>query len=484
MTFTPPATASADIGVTGLGVMGSNLARNLARNGHRVAVHNRSATRTERLVTEHGDEGTFVPTDSLDDFVRCLERPRVAIIMVQAGRATDEVLQELASRMEPGDIIVDCGNALFSDTRRREAALRDRGLHFVGCGVSGGEEGALLGPAIMPGGSKESYERIGPMLERISAKVEGDPCCTHVGADGAGHFVKMIHNGIEYADMQLIGESYQLLRSGLGLDPAAIAEVFDQWRAGELDSYLMEVSVHVLRHRDARTGLPLVDVIADAAGQKGTGVWTSQVTLDLGVPATAIAEATFARALSSSTPQRAAAKQFEAAAPPWQVTDPEAFIEDVRQALHASKLIAYSQGLNVIQAAGKEYGWELDLAAIARIWRGGCIIRARFLDEVARAYTANPDLPLLVADEFFSTRVIGALPAWRRVVSEAARHGTSIPVHASSLAYHDGLRADRLPAALIQGQRDFFGAHTYQRIDEKGSFHILWNEPDRKEVKA
>ncbi len=484
MALPSPAPASAQIGVTGMGVMGRNLARNLARNGHTVAIHNRSVEKTVEVVTEHGHEGQFVPAESMDEFVASLQRPRVAIIMVKAGAATDSVIEELASRMDEGDIIVDCGNTFFRDTQRREAALRARGLHFVGVGVSGGEEGALWGPSIMPGGSVESYNRLGPMFEKISAHVDGVPCCTHIGSDGAGHFVKMVHNGIEYADMQVIGEAYDLLRRALGLAPAEIADIFEQWNAGELDSYLMEISVEVLRQVDAKTGQALVDVIVDQAGQKGTGAWTTQTALDLGVPVTGIGEATFARGLSSSPAQREAARGFAAEAAEWDVRDREGFVEDVRQALYASKIVAYSQGLNEMQAAAAEYGWELDLGAIARIWRGGCIIRARFLNDITAAFEAQPDLPLLLAAPFFNERIVQALPAWRRVAVAAAQHGVPAPVFTSSLSYYDGVRSDRLPAALIQGQRDFFGAHTYRRVDAEGTFHTLWAEDGRKEVEA
>ncbi|MFT0762659.1 NADP-dependent phosphogluconate dehydrogenase [Actinomyces sp. F1_1611] len=482
MTFPAPQAGSADIGVTGMGVMGSNLARNFARHGHKVAVHNRTPARTESVMEKYGAETGFIPCESMDDFVAALSRPRCAIVMVKAGQATDAVIEELAARMDEGDIIVDCGNSLFTDTRRREASLRERGLHFVGCGVSGGEEGALWGPSIMPGGSPESYDRLGPMLESISAHVDGEPCCTHVGADGAGHFVKMVHNGIEYADMQVIGEAYDLLRRALGLTPAQIADIFAEWNRGDLDSYLMEISVEVLRQLDGDT--PLVDLIVDAAGQKGTGAWTTQTALDLGVPVTGIGEATFARGLSSSPAQRAAARQFAAEAEDWNVTDPEAFIEDVRQALYASKVVAYSQGFNEIQAAAAEYGWEINLGDMARIWRGGCIIRAAFLGEITKAFEKNPELPLLIGDDYFYAKIVEALPHWRRLVAAAALHGAPTPVFSSSLAYYDGVRAERLPAALIQGQRDFFGAHTYRRIDKKGSFHTLWAEPGRPEVEA
>ncbi|MHA6508201.1 NADP-dependent phosphogluconate dehydrogenase [Tessaracoccus sp. Y1736] len=484
MALATPTPSTADIGVTGMGVMGSNLARNLARNGHAVAIHNRSAAKTEAVMAAHGTEGTFVPAESMDDFVAALSSPRVAIIMVAAGPATDAVIEELASRMDKGDIIVDCGNSLFSDTRRREAALRERGLHFVGAGVSGGEEGALWGPSIMPGGSVESYTRLGPMFESIAAQVDGQPCCTHVGSDGAGHFVKMVHNGIEYADMQVIGEAYDLLRRALGLSPAEIADIFAEWNTGDLDSYLMEVSVEVLRHVDATTGQALVDVIVDQAGQKGTGSWTVQTALDLGVPVTGIGEATFARGLSSSVEQRLAARNFDGGASAWDVTDRDAFIEDVRLALYASKLVAYSQGFNMIQAAAATYGWDINMGELARIWRGGCIIRAQFLGEITRAYTASPDLPLLIGDSYFYDKIVATLPAWRRVVSQSALHGVPVPVFSSSLSYYDGVRADRLPAALIQGQRDFFGAHTYRRIDLDGSFHTLWAAEGRPEVEA
>lgn len=479
-----PTPASANLGVTGMGVMGRNLARNFARNGYKVAIHNRTFSRTEAVMDQFGEEAKFIPTESIEDFVSALTPPRVAVIMVKAGVATDAVIEQLAEHMDEGDIIVDAGNSLFTDTIRRERDLRDRGLHFVGCGVSGGEEGALWGPSIMPGGSEESYKRLGPMLEKISAHVDNEPCCTHVGEDGAGHFVKMVHNGIEYADMQVIGEAYDLLRRSLGLTPSEIADIFAEWDAGELDSYLMEISVEVLRQIDDETGKPLVDVIVDAAGQKGTGAWTTQTALTLGVPVTGIGEATFARGLSSSPKQREAAQGFEGDAAQWDIEDRDAFIEDVRQALYASKIVAYSQGFNLIQAAAEEYDWNINLGDMARIWRDGCIIRARFLNDITEAYEKEPGLPLLIADDYFYDKIVSALPHWRRVVSQAALHGVATPVFSSSLAYYDGIRADRLPAALIQGQRDFFGAHTYQRIDKEGTFHTLWAEEVRKEVEA
>ncbi len=472
----------ADIGVTGLAVMGRNLARNLARHGHTVALHNRTSSRTKDLVEQHGDEGTFVASESLEDFVASLTKPRAVIIMVKAGGPTDAVIDELVPLLEAGDIVIDCGNAHFQDTRRREAALREAGLNFVGSGVSGGEEGALLGPSIMPGGSAKAYEKLGPIFESISAHVDGVPCCVHVGPDGAGHFVKMVHNGIEYADMQLIAEAYDLLRQRLGASADEMAKIFEEWNEGDLESFLIEITAKVLGHIDAATGKPFVDIVLDQAEQKGTGRWTVQTALDLGVPITGIAEATFARSLSGGLAQREAARgvlEGHADAPP--AGDRAQFIDDVRQALYASKVVAYSQGFDQIAAASAEYDWDVDRGAMARIWRGGCIIRARFLNRITEAYERNPQLPLLIGDEYFAGIVNEAVPAWRRMVADAALAGIPTPAFSSSLAYYDAVRAGRLPAALIQGLRDFFGAHTYRRIDKDGVFHTLWSE-DRTEV--
>jgi 6-phosphogluconate dehydrogenase len=430
----------------------------------------------------HGSEGAFVPSESLEGFVASLKRPRKVIIMVQAGKGTDAVIDALVPLMEPGDIIVDGGNAHFPDTIRREAAVRATGLHFVGSGISGGEEGALTGPSIMPGGTAEAYAELGPILEDISAHVDGVPCCTHIGPDGAGHFVKMVHNGIEYADMQLIGEAYDLLRQGLGADPAELGDIFAEWNSGDLESFLIEITAEVLHHVDAATGKPFIDVVVDQAGQKGTGRWTVQNALELGVPVTGIAEATFARAVSSALPQRAAAREtLRAQATPLAVTDREQFIDDVRAALYASKVVAYSQGFDQIAAASELYGWGIDRGAMARIWRGGCIIRARFLNRITEAYERDPGLPLLIADPYFAEVVGSGVAAWRRVVAQAALAGVPVPAFASSLSYYDGLRAQRSSAALIQGQRDLFGAHTYGRVDRPGTFHTLWSG-DRTEV--
>ena len=476
--------ALAQIGVTGLAVMGRNLARNFARNGFTVAVHNRSPEKMRSLLAEHGDEGDFVGATTLEEFVAALAAPRKIVVMVQAGGPTDAVIDALVPLVDKGDIIVDAGNALFTDTRRREAALRELGIHFVGSGVSGGEEGALLGPSIMPGGPAESYESLGPILEKISAKVDGVPCCTHVGPDGAGHFVKMVHNGIEYADMQLIGEAYALLREGLDLSPHEIGEIFTEWNEGDLESFLIEITAEVLKQEDAKTGKPLVDVIVDEAGQKGTGRWTVQNALDLGVPVTGIAEATFARAISSQTAQREAARPvLSGSAGDFHIGNREGFIEDVRVALYASKVVAYAQGFDQIEAASVEYGWNIDRGAMARIWRGGCIIRARFLNRITEAYERNPELPSLLVDPYFTDAVSDGVSGWRRVVAQAALAGVPTPAFSSSLSYYDSLRAERLPAALIQGQRDFFGAHTYKRVDKEGTFHTQWSG-DRTEVEV
>ena len=474
------AQASAQIGVTGLGVMGRNLARNFARHGYTVALHNRTASRTTDMASQFGDEGTFVPAQSAQEFVQALERPRRLVIMVNAGEATDAVIDEFAPLLESGDMIIDGGNAHFKDTRRREAALRQRGLHFVGMGVSGGEEGALHGPSIMPGGSPESYQSLGPMLETISAHVGGTPCCTHIGPDGAGHFVKMVHNGIEYADMQLIAEAYDLLRYGAGFEPAQIAETFRTWNTGRLDSYLIEITAEVLAHTDQATGKPFVDVVLDQAEQKGTGRWTVQDALDLGVPVSGIAEAVFARSLSGHADLRRAARQLPGPKPTGQGQAAE-FADQVEQALYVSKLVSYAQGWNMMDAGSREYGWDIDLGQIAVIWRGGCIIRAAFLDRIRAAYANNTDLPTLLADEEFGKDLAAAQDDWRNVVATAVRLGIPVPGFSAALAYYDALRAGRLPAALIQGLRDYFGAHTYHRTDRDGTYHTLWAQ-DRTEV--
>jgi 6-phosphogluconate dehydrogenase len=466
----------ATIGLTGLAVMGRNLARNIARHGHRVAVHNRTYSRTTELLAEFPDERNMIGTESLEEFVGAIEKPRAIIIMVKAGEATDAVLDDLIPLLDEGDIVVDAGNAHFADTLRRQQALEERGLHFVGMGVSGGEEGALNGPSIMVGGSDHAYERLGPVMESIAAQVDGTPCCTHVGTDGAGHFVKMVHNGIEYADMQLIAESFDLLRSVLDLSPGEIAGVFREWNDGDLESFLIEMTADVLEHTDAETGKPFVDVVDDAAEQKGTGRWTVQSALDLGVPITGIAEATFARSLSGHTEQRKAAKKvFSTSSESHAVeVDRDQFVDDVRAALYASKVVAYAQGFDQIAAGAEANGWDVDLGMMATIWRGGCIIRAQFLDRIKEAYSDEPDLTTLLTTPYFVEAVTNGVDAWRRVVATAAQAGVPTPAFSSSLAYFDGLRRERLPAALIQGLRDNFGAHTYRRNDRPGTFHTAW----------
>lgn len=471
---------TAQIGVTGLAVMGANLARNFARNGYTVALHNRTKARTDQLMAEHGDDGEFVPTETLEEFIAALERPRRVLIMVKAGDPVDAVIDELVPLLEEGDIVIDGGNSQFTDTRRREASLAERGLHFVGIGVSGGEEGALNGPSIMPGGSAESYRSLGPMLEKISAHVGDDPCCAWIGTDGAGHFVKMVHNGIEYADMQLIGEAHDLLRSVAGIEPEEQAGIFADWNTGDLASFLIEITAQVLAHRDAATGKPFIDVVVDSAGQKGTGRWTVASALDLGSPASGIAESVFARALSSQRDQRLEARKV-LAGPDRTGTADEGFVDDVRQALYASKLVSYAQGFDILLRGADEYDWELNLSEIASLWRGGCIIRADLLDVIRRAYRSERPANLLFAPEF-ADAIAAAAPAWRRVVAAAVRAGVPVPAFSASLAYYDALRRDRLPAALTQGLRDLFGAHTYQREDADGTFHTMWGE-DKREVR-
>ena len=473
---------TAEIGLTGLAVMGSNLARNIARHGHTIAVHNRSTDKMTRLLEDHGDDGDFVGSESLEDFVASIRRPRAIIVMVKAGEATDAVIDDLVPLLDEGDIVVDGGNAHFADTLRRQEALQEKGLHFVGMGVSGGEEGALNGPSIMVGGSEHAYETLGPVVEDIAAQVDGTPCATHVGPDGAGHFVKMVHNGIEYADMQLIAEAYDVLRNVLGKEPAELAEVFREWNEGDLDSFLIEMTADVLAHTDAGTGKAFVDVVVDAAEQKGTGRWTVQSALDLGIPVTGIAEATFARSVSGHVEQREAARAvFSQTSDTPGVEDEAGFVEDVRAALYAAKVVAYAQGFDQIVEGSNVHGWDVSPGDLATIWRGGCIIRAKFLDRIREAYEAEPDLTTLMTQEYFAQALKDGEAGWRRVVVAATQAGIPVPAFASSLSYFDALRRDRLPAALIQALRDNFGAHTYARVDREGTFHTLW-AGDRSEV--
>lgn len=474
--------AKANIGVVGMAVMGSNLARNLAsREGNTVAIYNRSPEKTREVTSKH-PEANFVASESIDDFVASLAKPRTAIIMVQAGAGTDAVIEQLQERFEPGDIIVDGGNANFHDTIAREAKIAPSGIHFVGAGISGGEEGALKGPSIMPGGTPESYETLGPILASIAAVAEGEACVTHVGNDGAGHFVKMIHNGIEYADMELIGEAYDLLRNVAGYTPEQISGLFATWNEGPLNSYLIEITIDILKHVDAETSKPFVDIVTDQAGSKGTGVWTVQTALDLGVPVGGVAEAVFGRAVSSKRNQRDAVRALGIERPTAPRVD-DSFVDDVAKALYASKIVAYAQGFDAIIAGAEKYGWNIDKGAVAKIWRGGCIIRAQFLNVLADAYETNPNLATLLEAPYFAQAIRDGEEAWRRVVITATQAGVPVPGFATALSYFDSLNVDRLPAALVQGQRDFFGAHTYKRVDKQGTFHTLWSG-DRSEVQT
>ena len=473
--------AEREIGVVGLATMGMNLARNFASRGVRVAVYNRTRHRTDQFMTEFGRDGDFRAAGSLEELVSLLQPPRVVLVMVKAGAPVDESIDSLAGLMHAGDTIIDGGNSLFHDTRRRAAAVELRGLGFIGCGVSGGEEGALLGPSLMPGGTRQSYARAEDMLTSIAARVDGVPCCTYIGPDGAGHFVKMVHNGIEYADIQLIAESYDLLRHVAGLETDEISSVFRRWNEGRLQSYLIEITAEVLAKRDGPGGGALVDAIADEAEQKGTGRWTSESALELGVPLTAITEAVFARVLSSQKANRVRASKALAGPPPARAT--ASLVEDVEAALYASKIVAYAQGFEHLAAGSKEFDWGLDLGSLATIWRGGCIIRARFLDRIKEAFERDPGLPNLMLSPFFEEALASGQSAWRRVVGTAVEAGVPIPAFASSIAYYDGYRRERGPANLIQGLRDYFGSHGYRRVDREGSFHTRWAQ-DGDEVRA
>ena len=463
------------IGVIGLAVMGRNLALNIESRGYSVAVYNRSREKTDELVAQCPDR-KLVPAHSLEQFVDSLEKPRRILLMVKAGEPTDATIAALKPLLDQGDVLIDGGNTHFTDTIRRNQELARAGLHFIGTGVSGGEEGALKGPAIMPGGPRDAYELVAPILTQIAAKApDGEPCVAYIGPDGAGHFVKMVHNGIEYGDMQLIAESYAVLKQVAGLTNAELEKVYTQWNEGELDSYLIDITAKIFGKRDDETGRDLVDVILDRAAQKGTGKWTSQNALDLGVPLPLITESVFARVLSSLKSQRVAASKV--------LTGPEskpfagdrtAFIEAVRRALYLSKVISYAQGFAQLRAASEEYGWNLDFGGIAKIFRAGCIIRARFLQKITDAYTRDPALANLLLDPYFREIAERYQAALREIVVAAVTAGVPVPAFASAVAYFDAYRSERLPANLVQAQRDFFGAHTFERIDREGSFHANW----------
>lgn len=466
--------AKQQIGVVGLAVMGKNLALNIESRGFTVSVYNRSSEKTEEFLKE-AEGKNVVGTYSIEEFVQSLEKPRKILLMVKAGTPTDATIQSLLPHLEKGDILIDGGNTYYKDTQRRNRELAEIGIHFIGTGVSGGEEGALKGPSIMPGGQKEAHELVKPILEAISAKVDGEPCTTYIGPDGAGHYVKMVHNGIEYGDMQLISESYFILKHIVGLSSDELHEVFSEWNKGELDSYLIEITADIFTKKDEETGKPLVDVILDKAGQKGTGKWTSQSALDLGVPLPIITESVFARFISSMKEERVKASKL--------LTGPEAkpaaenkeeLIEAVRKALFMSKICSYAQGFAQMKAASEEYGWDLKYGDIAMIFRGGCIIRAAFLQKIKEAYDRDPGLDNLLLDPYFKNIVEGYQGALRKTISLAVEQGIPVPCFSSALAYFDSYRTATLPANLIQAQRDYFGAHTYERTDKEGIFHTEW----------
>ena len=464
------------IGVIGLAVMGKNLAFNIESRGFSVSVFNRSPEKTHDLLKE-AEGRNLTGTFSIEEFVTSLESPRKILIMVQAGKATDATIEQLLPHLDQGDIIIDGGNAYFPDTVRRSKELEDKGIRFIGTGVSGGEEGALKGPSIMPGGQESAYKLVEPILTAISAKVGDDPCCTYIGPDGAGHYVKMVHNGIEYGDMQLIGEAYHLLKSVLNVSVEDLHQIFTEWNQGELDSYLIEITADIFSKYDPETGKPMVDVILDAAGQKGTGKWTSQSALDLGVPLSMITESVFSRFLSAMKDERiAASKILNGPKAEAFSGDKKAFIESVRKALFASKIVSYAQGFAQMRAASDEYGWDLKYGNIAMIFRGGCIIRSQFLQNIKEAYDKDAALKNLLLDPYFQNIVESYQDAWREVVAVAVKQGIPVPGFSSALSYYDSYRTERLPANLLQAQRDYFGAHTFKRVDKEGSFHHNWME--------
>ena len=468
--------SGASFGVIGLGTMGRNLALNIESNGFPVAVWNREPEWTAAFIDENQGK-QFTASGTPDDLIASVERPRRILMMIPAGKPVDEMIDRLAPRLEPGDVLIDGGNSWFEDTQRRESALRARGIHFVGCGVSGGERGAREGPSMMPGGSPQAWALLKPVLEAIAATTEAGPCVTHVGPDGAGHFVKMVHNGIEYADMQLIAESWDLMRRVLHMSAAETADVFDSWNEGPLASFLIELTAHVCRVTDPQTGQALVDVILDKAGQKGTGRWTAKVALDLGVPHATIAAAIEARVLSSMKDERVVASRALQDQSGTGFEDPperDDTLRLLRDALYASKICAYAQGMGLIAAASQANNWNVSMAEIARIWKGGCIIRARLLDPIRAAFDRNPTLPNLLLDPEIAAAIVGLQPGWRVALSLASTGRVPFPAHAASLAYFDGYRSPRLPQNLTQAQRDAFGAHRYERIDAPGEHHSEW----------
>jgi len=474
-------TNQCDIGLIGLGVMGENLALNMESKGFSVAVFNRTTEVTEKFAAGRAKGKNIQPTRTIEEFVGALKKPRIAMMMVKAGPPVDAVINELVPLLEKGDIIIDGGNSLFTDTQRRGKELEGAGIHFVGMGVSGGEEGALKGPSLMPGGSRESWEIIAPIFRKIAAQVDGEPCCRYMGPDGAGHYVKMVHNGIEYGDIQLICEAYAILKDVLGMDAVQLADTFAEWNKGELESYLIEITSVIFRKIDPDTGKPLVEMILDKAGQKGTGIWTLQAAIRQYVVISTINAAVEARVISSRKEERVAAskilphprvRQFKG--------NRTRLIDAVRDALYASKIVSYTQGMELLRSGSAEYKWNLNLSDIATIWRGGCIIRAKFLNRIVQAYRRDAALHNLLLDRYFTRAIKKAQPKWRLVLAIAIKHGVATPAFSASLAYFDSYRSARLPANLLQAQRDFFGAHTYERIDKPGFFHTDWTQTEEK----
>ncbi|MCC5928764.1 MAG: decarboxylating NADP(+)-dependent phosphogluconate dehydrogenase [Cyclobacteriaceae bacterium] len=466
----------ADIGLIGLAVMGENLVLNMESKGFSVAVYNRNTDRVDDFINGRGAGKNLIGTHSLQDLVKSLKRPRKVMLMIKAGKPVDDVIEQLIPLMEEGDIIIDGGNSHFPDSNRRTKYVEEKGLLFIGTGVSGGEEGALLGPSIMPGGSPKAWPAVKDIFQSIAAKVDGDvPCCDWVGENGAGHFVKMVHNGIEYGDMQLICEAYQVMKDLLGLSYDEMHEAFKQWNEGDLDSYLIEITRDILAYKD-EDGAPIVEKILDTAGQKGTGKWTGIVALDLGIPLTLIGEAVFSRCLSAIKDERVEASKILSGPSPTFEGDKKAFIEDISKALFASKIVSYAQGYALMMAAAEEYGWNLNYGGIALMWRGGCIIRSAFLGKIKDAFDQNPNLKNLLLDPFFKEKIEASQQSWRRVVAAAISNGIPVPALSTALAYFDGYRTERLPANLLQAQRDYFGAHMYERIDKpRGEFfHTNW----------
>jgi 6-phosphogluconate dehydrogenase len=463
-----------NVGLIGLAVMGENLVLNIERNGFPVAVYNRTTSKVDEFVNGGAKGKRIVGTHSIEAFVAAIAPPRRIMLLVKAGPPVDDFIDQLVPHLDPGDLIIDGGNSLFTDTIRRTKSVEAKGLLYIGTGVSGGESGALWGPSIMPGGSREAYELVAPMLTAISAKVDGEPCCAYIGDDGAGHYVKMIHNGIEYGDMQLICEAYSLMADVLGLSADELHTVFTEWNQGDLNSYLIEITSKIFAKRDPDTDKPLVDLILDTAGQKGTGSWTSQNALSLGVPAPTIAEAVFARCISAGKEERVAASKVLRGPTGGFSGDRDTFIRAIHDALYAAKICSYAQGFALMKAAAAEYDWTLNFGEISMIWRGGCIIRAHFLNRIKEAYERDPGLPNLLLDPYFTQIIETSQANWRRVVATSAELGVPTPAFGSALAYYDSYRSARLSANLLQAQRDYFGAHTYRRVDREGVFHTEW----------